>query len=260
MDKRSGRGFSLIEIVTSMTILFIGCFFVFRMFLAAVHYSGTISNEVIACILAQRRIEEIRGWAYRDTTGSSNFTTGDWSIFNSSTTDPIHAQFNIRTDVSRQPLISPSSSLQPGKFFEHSAMCVKVEVSWRSGVLPKNVTLITIIGEPYRKPDYITLDSDKATPITLGANQKVKFTAKGFDNNNREINDITFHWSVLPVTANGTVTPLDNFRKDLDFKNSVNLINGGTSATNGVCRVNAILFVGGKVINQPSEIMHLTNP
>jgi len=196
-------GFTLLEILVALSLLFTGCLFIFKMFHMAIYSSGNISDEAIAIVLAKKRMEEIRAWAHRRSTGILfNFNTGDWdALRNKVETDPLHPDFRIRISNELKPLRSPSSTTVPNITLAASTRIVKVEVSWDSAAGHKSVELVTLIAEPYRKLKELVVTS---APQADGT---VLYTCKGYDDDHNIIEDC-FHWHVNPYTGNGTVSAI----------------------------------------------------
>lgn len=248
-------GFTLVEIMTAMTVLFIGCFFVFRMFHLALYSSGSIGDETLAAIIAKKRIEEIRGWAYNQPGEKSNYINGDWKKFITSFCDPQFSKFAVDTDIAIKPLFSPSSGISPSKSLSSSARCIKVTVSWNSATGKKNVTLLTIMGEPRREAANIKVLPD--SEVNVNAFAETNFTAVGYDSENKEIPDLAFRWGVQPITGTGSIS-YSGLGSSAVFKNSLGMApDGGETATGGLCKVYAISRVYGKDMEKYSNELSL---
>lgn len=219
MSKRfKTSGLTIMEIMIAMTVLFIGCFFVFKMFHVALYLSGSVGDETIASILARERMEEIKGWAYNKPGEDSNYVNGDWKQFQVAEKNPEYPKFTIETSIAAKPLVSPTSNAKSIKTLASSARCVKVLVSWYSGAGPKNITLVTMMAEPRREAAKLKIFPKEE--ISLAANGTQDFSAKCYDANNREIPDLSYRWGVQPITGNGTIT-YSGLGTNALFKNSV---------------------------------------
>ncbi len=231
-------GLTLVEIVTSMTVLFIGIFFTFNMFHQAIYYSASVGDEVIASLIAHRKMEEIRGWACELHSGRYNFNAGNWEIWNNVVApDTVYPKFQICINSKLHPLNSPSTTLAPNRALKYSTRIVKVEILWTSGAVRKNLKVISLIGEPLRQIaslDYNVTGSTRLAPYEFN-----DLEVQGFDAGGEEIEDLTFHWNIAPITANGTVSYSGTGRNSR-FTNSVTKFDGTTTTTVGTCNVYAI--------------------
>jgi len=248
------RGLSLIEIVIAMTILSFGCLVVFRMFHLGISYSGTIGDEATASIIAQKKLDEIRGWAYERQSGAYNFVKGDWSIWDDkTTTDSDYSKFRVSTYVEEHELKSPSSSVQPYHIMSHSAKIVKVVVAWISGAIPRDFTAVTVIGEPVR--EISDLGSTAAVILVLGPGDSHTFTAPtAVDENADPIQDISFNWYLKIWTANGTLISSGDTAR---LTNSLKLPDGSTTSMDGNCSVYCIARYAGKAIRKNVQTVEM---
>jgi len=212
------KGFTLIEVLVSMTILLIVCLVIFNMFHAALKYSGHIKSELIASVIADKKIEEIRAWAYKfdNTQKEYNFNL-DWSGYSPYVgTDPLNPKFEVSTKVRRggpyynplpiddTSLYFPSTGTEKDQEFKrimnNSMVRVQVKVSWDDK--KRSFTTVTCIAEPTRQLSAITI-----TPISVN-NPVLKdeinvYEAQGYDQYNKKIYDLVYKWYVYPKTGNG---------------------------------------------------------
>ncbi|MGV8119037.1 MAG: prepilin-type N-terminal cleavage/methylation domain-containing protein [Candidatus Xenobiia bacterium LiM19] len=248
------RGLSLIEVIIAMTILTFGCLVVFRMFHLGIYYSGTIGDEAMASVIAQKKLDEIRGWAYEKQSNAYNFVKGDWSIWDNKTvTDSEYSKFQINTFVEDYALKSPSSNVQPYHQMSHSAKIVKVVVLWTSGALPRDFTVVTVIGEPARESSGSLMVM--AAILELGPGDSHTFTTPELvDENNDHIEDLSFRWYIGISTANGTLASSDD---KATLINSLKLPDGSTISMDGYCSVYCMARCAGKIIKQNVQTVQM---
>jgi hypothetical protein len=227
------------------------------MFHVALYTSQCQGDEAIASILAQRKLEEIRGWAYERTSGGHNFFSGDWSRFhNKEWTDSSYSKFLVRAWNEVSPVAMPFRGFHgPARTLTRSARVVKVEVSWTAASLPRVVRFVTLIGEP--RPDSARVVVAPAGDIMLGPFESVQFTARCEDADGQEIPNVPFHWHVAPMTANGTVSTVPNQLNTAVFTNMVRRLDGAVIATEGLCKVCAVARVAGEEVPGYSSAMRL---
>lgn len=249
------RGLSLIEVIIALTILTFGCLTVFRMFHLGISYSGNIGDEAMASVIAQKKLDEIRSWAYRKQSGAYNFVKGDWAIWDDKTfVDSEYSKFHIVTHVEDHELKSPSSNVQPYHQMSGSAKIVKVVVSWVSGALPRDFSVVSIIGEPAREGTICT--DTTAASIELGPGESHIFTApQAVDANGDSVKDISYRWYIKTMTANGTLL---NYANKATLTNEVRLPDGSTTSMDGYCQVYCIAKYAGKDLGMTGQtvLMH----
>jgi|GEM_PF-1429275 hypothetical protein len=251
----NGRGLSLIEVIIALTILTFGCLTVFRMFHLGISYSGNIGDEAMASVIAQKKLDEIRSWAYRKQSGAYNFVKGDWAIWDDKTfVDSEYSKFRIATLVEDRELKSPSSNVQPYHQMSCSAKIVKVVVSWVSGALPREFSVVSVIGEPVREGTICTAITSEI--IELGPGESHIFTApQSVDANGDSVKDISYRWYIKTMTANGTLL---NYANKATLTNEVRLPDGTTTAMDGYCKVYCIARYAGKDLGTTMQtvLMH----
>jgi type II secretory pathway component PulJ len=202
--RRIRVGFTIAESLVALSILFIGCLFVFRMFHLAVSTSGTLGDEALAAIIAQNRMEEIRGWAIEKESAGINFVKGDWTQFDGITVaDTDDPRFRTTSHVASYPLYSPAKTIPSSKILNSSARIVKVTTEWDSKAGRKSFTLTGLIGEPLRKIKKVEYT---VTEKSLGPDESSVIEAAPLDEDLAKIDDLTLHWYIEPLTANGTVS------------------------------------------------------
>jgi type II secretory pathway pseudopilin PulG len=242
MRKRS-HGLTLVEIIVSITVLFIGFYFTFRMLSEGVRYSGGAGKEAYAALLARNKMEEMRAWAYRQTGGRYNFNDDVWTPYDGKK-ESAGEDFELRTLTVWKELYSPCTSLTEtlDRKMSKSFRSAKVEVWYTRGLAhQKGFTLVTLIGEPRRLPETLTVT---VVPSTLNKDKSAECNVEAVDGNGNPINDLTYKWYVLPATGNGTIKYLGNGEK-ADFYNYVctyygsPLCAGGSIGSETYCHVMA---------------------
>ncbi|MHC9539751.1 MAG: prepilin-type N-terminal cleavage/methylation domain-containing protein [Vulcanimicrobiota bacterium] len=238
------HGFTLIETLISMVVLTIAFMLVFTLFQGALRYSSWIETRNTATAVAERKIEEIRGWAWTKPGTSYNFD-GTWSTYSSAVTAPDteYPEFRVRCEARGVRLVSPSTSFEysyPGeeKIIDSSAMKVKVTVSWDQSAQTKQISLVSLVREPPRgfsSMQIVPIAAPHPSPLSKGAS--VQFTANAYEADGTTlIKDIFFLWYVNPATGNGTIEQ-DHTGSVATFYNKVRLYDGSTGYTGGTCTV-----------------------
>jgi len=249
----------MVEIIVAMSIMFMGALFVFKMFHLALYMSGSVGDEAIASILAQRKMEQIRGWAWQKTGmgGAFNFFAGDWNVFHDKVeTDPTYPKFTILSKVASHQIEMPFTGF-PGNssILLKSSKVVKVQVSWKVASMEKNVSLVTLVGEP--RADSARVVVAPGGSIVLGPHERMTFTARCEDSDGNEIPNVPFHWHVNPMTGNGVVTWSKRNPSTATFTNHVQRLDGTIVVTEGNCRVSAVARVAGEEVPGYSVVMRL---
>ncbi|MCL5773827.1 MAG: prepilin-type N-terminal cleavage/methylation domain-containing protein [Firmicutes bacterium] len=202
---KSKKGFTLLEILVAMAILVTTTLIVLRMIDFACASSAVINKSVLATIIAEKKVEEIRNWACSRADGTRyNFYAGNWSLYNGTlAADLEHPDFTVKAENFRQFSYSPASNLTSPFELKDSVRKVQVKVSWEQGGANKSITLVTYIGEPLRLPAKVEVTPSGAQ--TVNAGEQISFSAQAYDANNEAIPDMVYKWYVVPETSNGTV-------------------------------------------------------
>lgn len=242
---RVANGFTLIETLISMVVLTIAFMLVFTLFQGALRYSSWIETRNTATAVAERKIEEIRGWAWTKPGTLYNFDS-NWSIYSAvSAADSEYPEFTVRCDARGTSLFSPSKSFEESystqkKLIASSAMKVKVTVSWDQSAQTKQISLVSLVREPPRgfsSMQIVPIAAPHPSPLSKGAS--VQFTANAYEADGTTLlKDIFFLWYVNPATGNGTIEQ-DHTGSVATFYNKVRLYDGSTGYTGGACTVKA---------------------
>jgi hypothetical protein len=85
---------------------------------------------------------------------------------------------------------------------------VKVTVffNYEGDVPQKSYSTVSLVGEPLRPVSGLTLAATAPIPSPLPRDGEVEFTAVALDANNDVIPDVSFRWTVVPLTGQGTIT------------------------------------------------------
>ena len=217
---KKNKAFTLVEILVSMTILLTVCLVLFNMFHASLKYSMNVKSGAIAAVLAEKKIEEIRAWAYRfdDAAEQYNFNS-EWVPYSSYTgADSDNPDFQVAVKVRKggptyylppndnSPFYFPSTGTEKEKLFKrtmnNSMARVQVTISWDKG--RKNFTTVTCIAEPARQLSSVSI-SNISSHNPLLKDSKNIYEATGYDVYNKKIDDLVFKWYVFPSSGNGEV-------------------------------------------------------
>ena len=218
MEKHSS-GFTLIEVLIAMTVVLVVCLVIFNLFHASLRYSSKINEESMAALIAEKKIEEIRIWAYRFDKDLKiyNFQT-DWTTYSPYVgLDPDDQKFRVSVKVKKggpyydrqndesslyYPCTASEINLDYQRKMTNSMARVQVTVSWDNN--RKQFTTITCIAEPTRRLARVDVTNLSGSSDVPSDGTRI-YKARGFDQYNNELKDITFKWSVIPSTGNGEI-------------------------------------------------------
>jgi Tfp pilus assembly protein PilV len=207
------RGFTLTEAVIAIFILLASCVTVFTLMDQALRYSAWSEGQLIASLVAEKRLESIRDWAYTLNGTTYNFN-GSWGAIDGVFVDPDYPAYTATVNTSWYTLYSPSSALEASyganaRMLTQSVRLVTVTVNATAQGKGTTVTLSGLIGEPERtvRATNPLVVSTVVAPQPIPQGGSGTFRADLFDINDQPIPDVFCSWYVVPQTTNGTVIP-----------------------------------------------------
>lgn len=213
---RLDRGLSLIETVIAIFVLltvFVIFASLFEWLLASTRKA---EKGATASRLASNRLAELRAWAAQPNGSSDNFHAGDWAAL----AQPVEAEAGFLVSVERvaAALLSPCSGLESpfGNPRQVSAACLRVRIHVANGLWSydqySQLTAPPVVGK--------LVQVSGATGSTLSPGDSITLTAQAIDTLDQPIDDLVYHWTVLPMTGSGTITLLDRNGRSASFQNN----------------------------------------
>ena len=223
-------GFSLLETLISFFIVVAALLTMAQLFHTSLSHGTRVEERQIGSLLAQEKLEEIRAWA----ADPDNYE-GSWGIYDNKTfVVPAYPAFTVRTTLVDEVLASPSSLLEDNhplaerRLMASACKDVTVECWWGTQATERT-TLVSRVARPartFRNVNPIVITG--AAPVPLPQDDTASFTVQGFDVNDNEIENLTFSWSVLPDSGNGSVVNESRDGRSASIGNWLYAIDGVT--------------------------------
>lgn len=240
------RGHSLVELVIALAIL-ASCFFmIVPMMHYALQYARKVEKGSLAALIARSRLNALRAQAQQ---------SGQYQRLSSqpAQNDADHPEFSVRVGVTEAALYSPSAGLEaayPGQMrsLTKSSKQVQVDVAWTAMGAPGSLTLVSLISEPARRFHRTQpLRVFGTIPAELRRDATIDFTVKAYDEENREIEDLFYSWTVSAISGTGTISQQSRDGRQATFKNVSKRRNQVTPYyTGGKCKVEVHATLGGE--------------
>jgi len=240
------RGLSLVEAIIAIYLLLCAFMVVINLFHTAMRYGAGIDRPIYATVIAGRKLEEIRRWAWTPAAKGYNFH-GDWSAVTvSSRPDDENPEYYVTVRTAASGLLSPCSSFESAypeaerKSMDASAKKVKVTVSWSPGDASKAVSLVSVIREPsreFRSTSPIVVTPVGTVPSSVSQDGTVSFTVKAYDSQDVALEDLVFRWYVEPMTGNGTLVAQAHNGTTATFAHKVLMPNNVWGHAPGQCKM-----------------------
>lgn len=252
------RAFTLTESIIAFFLLATVVLFVIVGFGQALRYQTRAALRQKAVLIAARTMDQVRNWAKIP----ENYDS-DWSSQNvAAAPDPQEPDFSVRVQANAngQDIYKPCFTLEEvygsrADIMHRSVVPVKVTVSWNSSLPNSNLALVSYIGEPARpaQPTLVIQRTAGTEPLLQGETLSYKVSA--LDLNGRPITDLTFIWSVLPITANAWVLNTGNRNgQEQTIKNTYFQSNGTEVHVGpGRLKVQAWTLYHGKVLKGTTD-------
>jgi Tfp pilus assembly protein PilV len=205
MQKRSCQGLSMLETIIAFFIIVSALLVIAQLFHTSLKHGQITESRLIGATLCDRKLEEIRAWA-----GDPDNFEGSWVPYdNVTSTYPGFGNYRIRTTLSTPALWTPTSQLESvhpavnQRTITKSTKGVTVECQWGPNA-NQTIKLVTLVAAPPRAwSSTLALEITGPGPNPLPRDATATYTVKGYDENNRELEDLTFNWVVVPMEGNG---------------------------------------------------------
>jgi Tfp pilus assembly protein PilV len=248
----------MVEAVVSIAILFSSFLVIIALFHSGLRYTTRVQNQQLACMLAERAIEDMRSYGHGSTGSTYNFD--NWAPYqNAVTIAPDYPGFQITTSVSSQTLYSGCSQIELGypvtqqRSVAGSAVQARAQVSWDQGM--HSLTVTSLIADAPRLSSVVRVTSAAAIPNPLPHDQIVAFSAQALDAAGNPIPGVIFSWDIAAGLGNGYL--LQNRGGSVcNFTNGVSLANplpppanltvytSGTAIVEARARIHGVNVVG----------------
>lgn len=203
------RGVSLGEAIVAIFLIVSAVMVSVALFHNGLRYGRVAQTRVLAGAYARKVMAQARDWA----SDPAKFSAMSWTPFDGvDLTDPDYPGFVARVtrvDEGRD-LLSPSSTLETmfltqANVMEKSLMPVQVTVSW--GEPEQTLSLTSLIGQPEHAlpPNPTVTVSRSGPPDPVPSLSEVVFRAELRDAGGDPIPNVTFSWTLEPVTGNATL-------------------------------------------------------
>ncbi|MBN9415010.1 MAG: hypothetical protein J0I12_06195 [Candidatus Eremiobacteraeota bacterium] len=260
------RGLSLAETVLALFLLTAGCLMMVQLFHQATRADRRTQQLQNAITLGEKTLARVRSWASQPNNFDSN-----WAPWNTTLTDPDFPGLEVEVTAlpSGRALASPASRLElpygaKGRRLARLVVPVKVRVRWGS----ENLTLFTYCAapaHPMAANAQVELSNLPAAP--LSANQVAQVNAQLRDGAGQPLTGVTFNWSLIPVTGNGSLRPdlQDRSGQAMSLQNMCYLPTGQQAILSGEAAVAVQARYRGRIYSNflpntlPSERIQL-NP
>jgi hypothetical protein len=230
--------FTLIEVIVSIAIIVMAFFIFINIFHASLRYNSWVEQQFKATEVARRWLEKVRteaGYDFEKT----------WAVYSGlATHDPEHLGLSVRIDARDDVLYSPSSAFEKPldavleRRLDKSVKKVRVVVGWDPLDASRSVSLYSLVSEPARHPLRIEVErigGSRRSP--LRRDDFMIFAARAVEvGENTEVQDLFYHWYVVPGTGYASVEPARDGRT-ARFINRIPLRAGGFGYEEGTCRI-----------------------
>lgn len=203
------RGLSLAETVLALFLLTAGCLMMVQLFHQASRAERRTRQVESAIALGEKTLARVRSWASQPANFDSN-----WATWNTTVTDPEYPGLSVAMSCTGtgRALASPASRLEnpygaKARQLLRMVVPVRARVAWGSGP-QENLTLITYCASPVHPMAanaQVELNNLPASP--LSANQVAQVQAQLRDGAGQPLAGVTFNWSLIPVSGNGSLRP-----------------------------------------------------
>lgn len=205
------RGLSLLETIIAMFLFTAGAALVAGLFHTALRYSSRVEDRVLAAMVAEKSLQEVREWAASPSGGVLNYN-GSWSYYDGTVRpDPDHPKFVVQYEVEDHQLTSPSSSFEQlipaGERVTVPVKRVRATVRWDTSEL----SLSTLLEEPprrFRATNPLILTG--AIPSKVKFGDTINFSVKAYAQDNLEIEGLEYEWWVESLSTYATATYTGN--------------------------------------------------
>ncbi len=239
MPSRARRGFSLLEAIFASFLMLTSIAIATFLVSASMRASASNEKKIVASMVAESAMEEIRASA------NENYTALSGTYNNRTWTYPNFPDYQVRSRVDWDPLSVPCSSLEqqyaanaefpaPARtVFGRSLWKVEVDVSWSA--LPRDrVRLLSHIAD-WQPVGTLTI------AITGGGGELARDAELTFSaearNNGVPLKDLVLSWYVEPLDGYGTISRVSRDGSQCVFKNVYRNYDGSYTHAPGRCQL-----------------------
>jgi hypothetical protein len=265
--KQPTRGLTLAEAIIAIFILAFGFIVMARLFHAALHYEANSDAQQTAVVLANSRMDEIRGWNWQAHYPGSGIPFSDWTGVPSAATETNFEEYTVKVTANPQTMYSPCSQfelvypLARQRRMTKSSMWVMVEVSWNSG--RGSYTLESLVSAPPALLPVPGLTASIPTTTPLAANMKEHILPQIHGSDGNLVPDVFFTWTFDSGSPSnhddgiGTVTGSRD-GQDVYLNNYMTDANGiPIGVGNGKCQIDSQCRARGVTIGTTSSTITL---
>lgn len=237
LGRASDKAFSLVEAVLSSFLLLTAVSMCVWLFDASLQAEAGNDRRVLATMVAQDRLEEIRAAA------DASFGAGLASFNDVRSTSQgleVHtrAQYiKLYTPCSRLETQYPLAAVFPSpgpKALERSCWQVEVTVSWGHRAADR-VTLASLVGD-WRKADFTVRITPNATQ-RVAPRGTMQYTCVAEDGLGNRLYDLVFSWYVNPLDGMGTISQVSRDGQVCLYKNHFRNFDGRYTVQPGKCEI-----------------------
>lgn len=224
------RAMSLIETLFAVFVL-LAAFTIFGTLFQWVMTSSKRGDQAAtAARLAHNRLQEVRQWAAQPSVSSDNFRAGSWGTW--ATPLEVEPGYTVRVDRVANQCYSPSSSLEAGyaRPREMSNACrrVRVRVHWGQQDYDVYSQLAAPAVNPL-KPYASNIVITQGFSGSLAYGSAGILTAQARDDQNQNIDDLVYEWTVLPESGTASLTEVDRNGRQIQVNNNNPLTTSGNT-------------------------------
>lgn len=200
----------------TLIAIFIITFAVLEMaalFRAALDGSKRAHKVAVANSLANKRMEEIVYWASYD-----NHFANWGAVDGAENSDSLYPDFVVRSDSEAVTQYSPCTLTEQRfpvadqRIMSHAARKVRVRVTWAPADSRNKLDLYAVVGAPPVVLDEVDLNETIPTPLgPFGASTNL--TVYGLDEDDNQVPDLFFDWSLAAGTGNAELKPSRDGRR-----------------------------------------------
>lgn len=202
------RGVSLVEAIISIFLLVSGILISTRLFHGALQYLGMVEAQANMVLLAEKTMEQVRGYSWKEHGPNNNRAFSDWTGcpgLAANITDPDFAGMQAKVTVTPQTLADPCTLFEASypaasrRLITASVQNVTVLVDAGSN---RRYSLFSLVARPTCEPQGTVSVTPASGVISVAhnANHAVSATAK--DVQGRSLPDIMYEWQTLPLLGN----------------------------------------------------------
>ena len=261
------RALTLAEAILAVFVLMSGVVVLTRLFHTSIRYQTLVDDQLLAAMMAERQLEQIRGWS-RQVHGCPGGTQdfADWSGCpgaSAPTPDGEFPAFTVEVQHQAQVIYSPCSlfeDLYPAseqRRISSSVRRVLIRVSWGESSEYRVVSLVAL---PTGEPGPVTVNVSGATSVNRNDTRNATVSARNADN--RDLPDLFYVQLVAPFAGNdgGGFAALDPDRDGRSGAMRHCIYDTGSTPVGygiGQCTLRALARYRGRLIGGSSDVFDL---